>query len=122
MPDQKILDDFIATVVRGEHDTAIELFYAEDSTMQENLDEIREGRANNVARERATLARFEKVVTTLADPPMVHGDQVAIHWVFEFLRADGSTLRIEELAHQRWRGNQIAEERFYYDPVQMQAK
>ena len=26
---------------------------------------------------------------------------------------------LEELAHQRWRGDRIAEERFYYDPAQL---
>jgi len=28
-------------------------------------------------------------------------------------------MRIEELAHQRWQGEKIAEERFYFDPSQM---
>ena len=35
------------------------------------------------------------------------------------VRADGGVMRIEELAHQRWDGEKIAEERFYYDPAQM---
>jgi hypothetical protein len=26
---------------------------------------------------------------------------------------------MEELAHQRWRGDRIVEERFYYDPAQL---
>jgi hypothetical protein len=35
------------------------------------------------------------------------------------VRAEGGAMRIEELAHQRWQGEKIAEERFYYDPSQM---
>jgi hypothetical protein len=121
MPDRHVLDDFLAMVVGGQHDRAIEQFYAEDSTMQENFGEIRRGRTNHVARERATLARFKEVRTTLVPPVFVAGDFVVLHWIFEFVRGDGGTVRIEELAHQRWSGNKIAEERFYYDPAQMTA-
>jgi ketosteroid isomerase-like protein len=118
MPDRQVLDGFIAMVVSGKHAEAVEQFYAEDATMQENLGEIRRGRANHAANERAVLARFERVETTLVDPPFVNGDLVVLHWIFEFTRADGSKLRIQELAHQRWAGNRIAAERFYYDPAQ----
>jgi hypothetical protein len=121
MPDKKVLDDFIAMVKSGQHDRAIELFYAEDSTMQENLGEIRRGRDNHVARERATLARFTGVHTVLVGPVFTAGDYVVLHWIFEFVRGDGGVVRIEELAHQRWAGNKIAEERFYYDPAQLAA-
>jgi len=118
MPDRHVLDEFLAMVVSGKHDVAIEQYYAEDSTMQENLGEIRRGRDKNVARERATLARFKEVRTTCVPPVFVSGDHVVIHWIFEFVRPDGGVARIEELAHQRWAGNRIAEERFYYDPQQ----
>jgi hypothetical protein len=121
MPDQKTLDDFLAMVRSGQHDRAIEQFYAEDSTMQENFGEIRRGRANHVARERATLARFKEVRTTLVPPVFVAGDFVVLHWIFAFTRPDGTVVRIEELAHQRWSGNKVAEERFYYDPAQLAA-
>ncbi len=36
MPSQENLDDFFAMVIAGKHDVAIEQFYAEDATMQEN--------------------------------------------------------------------------------------
>jgi ketosteroid isomerase-like protein len=39
--------------------------------------------------------------------------------VFEFVRPDGRTLRMDELAYQLWRGDKIVQERFYYDPAQM---
>jgi hypothetical protein len=119
MPDEAVLDAFVAMVVSGKHDTAIEQFYAEDATMQENLGDVRKGRDTLVAGERATLARFKEVRTTCVAPVFAVGDEVVIHWIFEFVRADGGVMRIEELAHQRWAGNKIAEERFYYDPKQM---
>jgi hypothetical protein len=42
-----------------------------------------------------------------------------IRWIFEFTYPDGSRMRIEELAYQRWEGERIAEERFFYDPAQL---
>jgi ketosteroid isomerase-like protein len=41
-----------------------------------------------------------------------------IHWTFVFTRIDGRSFRMEELALQRWRGDRVAEERFFYDPEQ----
>jgi ketosteroid isomerase-like protein len=119
MPSQKTLDDFFAMVVSGQHDKAIAEFYTEDSTMQENLGEVRKGRDGNVARERMTLAAHKSVKTTVVQPVFVNGDEVVIHWIFEFVRQDDSVMRIEELAHQKWRGEKIVEERFYYDPGQV---
>lgn len=119
MPSQKTLDDFLAMVVSGKHDTAIEQFYAKDASIQENLGEPRRGRDALVAGERAMLARHKSVKTTCVPPVFVSGDEVVIHWIFEFVRPDDSVMRIEELVHQKWRGENIAEERFYYDPKQM---
>ena len=44
MPSQKTLDDFVALVVSGKHDEALERFYTEDATMQDNLGDVRKGR------------------------------------------------------------------------------
>lgn len=118
MPDKHVLDDFVATVVSGQHDVAVERFYAEDAALQENLGEIRRGRDNHAARERGFLKQFKEIRTTCVSPVFVNGDYVVIHWIFEFEREDGAVMRIEELAHQRWSGNKMAEERFYYDPAQ----
>jgi ketosteroid isomerase-like protein len=119
MPSQKTLDDFVALVVSGKHDEALERFYTEDATMQDNLGEIRKGRDAMVARERAFMSRFTDIRTTCVKPVFVSGHFVVIHWIFEFVRAEGSIMRIEELARQRWQGEKIAEERFYFDPSQM---
>jgi hypothetical protein len=119
VPGQKTLDEFVALVVSGKHDEALERFYTEDATMQDNLGDVRKGRDGLIARERATMARFKEIRTTCVAPVFVSADFAVVHWIFEFVRADGSVTRLEELAHQRWRGEKIAEERFYYDPGQM---
>lgn len=118
MPDKHVLDDFIATVVSGQHDVAVERFYAEEAALQENLGEIRRGRENHAERERGFLKQFKEIRTTCVEPVFMDGDYVVIHWIFEFVREDGAVMRMEELAHQRWDGNKMAAERFYYDPAQ----
>ena len=49
MPDRDRVQAFIATVERGEYVEAIERFYAEDASMQENAGEPRVGRGALVA-------------------------------------------------------------------------
>jgi hypothetical protein len=118
MPSQKTLDDFIALVLGGKHDEAIERFYLPNATMQENLDPPREGIDNLIARERATMAIFKEIHSAKRDPVFVNGDHVVINWVFRFVAPDGKSFTHDELAWQRWEGEKIAEERFYYDPAQ----
>jgi ketosteroid isomerase-like protein len=121
MPDRNILDDFITTVVSGRYDEAIERYYTSDATMQENLDPPRRGRSGLVTHERGVMAAFKSIKATCVSPVFADGDHVVVRWVFEFERADGGKMRMDELAYQRWAGNKIAEERFYYDPKQMLA-
>ena len=118
MPSQNTLDQFIARVVSGAHAEAIEEFYTPNASMQENQSAPRVGRDMLVAHEKAALARSASVVSTCVAPFFVNGDQVVIRWVFEFTGLDGRKSRIEELAWQRWEGEQIAQETFFYDPVQ----
>ena len=76
--------------------------------MQENLNPPRGPRAALMESERRMLAAHKRVVTSLLSPVFINGDQVVIHWAFEFTRPDDSVMRIEELAHQTWRGDRIA--------------
>jgi hypothetical protein len=122
MPSQQALDAFVAMVLSNRHDEAIATFYTPDSTMQENLDPPRKGRDANVARERAVMARASKIHSALEGPIFVSGDRVVIRWIFRFDFADGATITMDELAYQRWDGDRIAEERFYYDPAQRTRK
>jgi ketosteroid isomerase-like protein len=118
MPSQQTLDAFVAMVLSNKHDEAIATFYTPDSIMQENLDPPRKGRDGNVERERAVMARATQIHSAIEGPLFVSGDRVVIHWVFRFEFADGTSITMDELAYQRWDGERIAEERFYYDPAQ----
>jgi ketosteroid isomerase-like protein len=118
MPSKQTLDAFVKMVIDGRHDEAIAQFYHPDSTMQENMNPARRGRDGNVARERAVMDRFTEIHSATEGPVFVNGDHVVIRWVFRFKAADGTGFTMDELAYQRWDGEKIAEERFYYDPAQ----
>ena len=120
MPSSTTLDRFIARVEQNAHAEAIEEFYTDNASMQENNSPPRVGRDLLVQREKRVLARARTVASTCVRPVFVNGDRVVVRWIFEFEWLDGSRTRMEELACQRWEGDRIAEERFFYDPAQRQ--
>ena len=118
MPSPQTLERFIARVEQNAHVEAIEEFYTEHASMQENQSAPRIGRETLVANERRALSRAQSVRSACVRPVFVQGDYVVILWVFDFEWKDGTCSRIEELAYQRWEGERVAEERFFYDPEQ----
>jgi predicted SnoaL-like aldol condensation-catalyzing enzyme len=116
MPTRARLDEFIAVVESGDHAGAIERYYTEDASMQENAAAPRVGRDGLVARERAVLERMSHVYSK-AVSSIVEGDHVAIHWIFELTEKSGKVRRVDEVALQEWRGDRIFRERFFYDPT-----
>ena len=118
MPTPQTLERFIAMVESNDHVRACEQFYTEGSTMQENLGAPRAGRDAHVENERQVMARAQSVTSTCVRPVLANGDHVVIRWIFHFVWRDGSVTHMEELAWQRWEGERIAEETFFYDPAQ----
>lgn len=117
MPTRERVNAFIATVENDEHIRAIEDFYTEDASMQENLGPPRKTRAALIAHERAVLKSVEAIRTRKVSRVLIDGDLVVINWIFDITTRDGKTRVMDELALQRWRGDRIAEEQFYYDPA-----
>lgn len=118
MPTAETLERFIARVEENAHDVACEEFYTERASMQENQSPPRVGRDSHVANERKVLARAKSVSSQCVRPVFVSGDRVVVRWIFRFEWLDGSVTHMEELAYQRWEGERIAEETFFYDPAQ----
>jgi ketosteroid isomerase-like protein len=118
MPSAQTLERFIARVESNAHVEAIEEFYTEDATMRENMNAPRVGRATLMAQESATLSRMRSVHSRCVRPVLVNGDTVVVRWIFRFEGHDARVREIEELAWQRWQGERIAEEQFFYDPAQ----
>ena len=118
MPTPETLERFIARVEQNAHAEACEEFYTEASSRQENQSPPRVGRDAHVAGERKVLARARSVRSQCVRPVFVNGDKVVIRWIFHFEWLDGTVTHMEELAYQRWEGERIAEETFFYDPAQ----
>jgi SnoaL-like domain len=118
MPTSETLSHFIARVEQNAHVEAIEEFYASDASMQENQMPPRRGRDTLVSHERKVLSRAKSVHSQCVRPAFVNEDRVVIRWIFRFEWLDGSVTRMEELAYQRWEGERIAQETFFYDPAQ----
>jgi len=119
MPSPQTLERFIARVEENAHADAILEFYADNASMQENQSAPRVGRDALAAQERAVLAKARSVRSTCVRPVFVNGDRVVVRWIFEFEWQDGTRTRMEELAYQRWSGERVVEETFFYDPAQL---
>ena len=118
MPSQETLNRFIERVESNAHAEAVEEFYTKEVVIRENQTETRIGQAAQVARERAFLSRAVRISSTCVRPVLQSGDHVAIRWIFEFHWRDGTVTHMEEVALQRWEGELVAEESFFYDPAQ----
>ena len=96
------VQELIALAEQGKFLEAIERFYAEDATMQENLIPPRVGLAALLENERNVLARVPDIHVEQVDF-LVDGDRAAIHWVFVYTDHQGRKIRLDELAYQQWR-------------------
>jgi ketosteroid isomerase-like protein len=119
MPEIERIHAFIGIVEKGDYVAAIEQYYTADATMTENMGRPRGGRDQLIRHEQAMLAAHNTIRAKCLEPPLATGDMVAIRWQFHFDEHDGSSKLLEEIAWQRWEGDRIAEERFFYDPNQL---
>ena len=122
MPTAETLERFVARVEGNAHAEAVEEFYTSDASMQENQGKPRVGRDAHVANVRRVLSRAKTVTSKCVRPVFVSGERVVIRWIFRFEWLDGTVTDMEELAYQRWEGERIAEEKFFYDPAQLVAR
>jgi SnoaL-like domain len=120
MSTQENVKQLISMVVAGKFVEAIEQFYSDGASMQENNGPPLVGLAALVENERIALTRMSQLHTTAASH-VVDGDRAAINWIFEFIDPQGNRRRLDEIAYQLWRGGKIVEERFFYDPAQRTA-
>ena len=118
MPSLNTVESFVQLVEAGQTVLAMERFYSEHASMQENESAPRVGKSALIKHEDAALASIEAMKATCVRPIFISGDAVVIRWVFEIRDKKGKTMRFEELALQRWEEELMAEEKFFYDPGQ----
>ncbi len=122
MPSKATVDAFVALVESGDYVGAIEQFYAADASTRENNGAPRVGRDNLMAIERQVMAAHKQIEARKLAPVLIDADTVAIVWRFEFTTLHDTMRTLEEVAWQKWRGEQLLEEQFFYDPQQMLAE
>lgn len=122
MPAPATVDRFVALVEAGRGLEALEAFYADDASVRENEAPPRQGKAALLANEAAAQAAVTGMRARCVRPVLVEGDIVVIRWVFDYLDRQGCAVHFEELAYQRWAGERIAEEQFFYDPAQFRPR
>src|SRR5262249_31342722 len=115
MRSNETLERFIARVEENADSGEIAEIYRYRASMREKMSPPRVARGSVVANERKVLSRAKAVYSKCVRPTFVEGDRVVVRWVFRFQWLDGTTTEMEELAYQRWEGERIAEEQFFYD-------
>jgi len=122
MPSKATVDAFVTLVESGDYVGAIEQFYTADASTRENNGAPRVGRDNLMAIERHVMAAHRKIEARRLAPVLIEADTVAVVWRFDFTTLQDTVRTLEEVALQKWRGEQLLEERFFYDPQQMLAE
>ena len=122
MPTSETLERFIARVEENAHAEAIEEFYTENGSIQENQSAPRIGRASLIENERRVMAKTKGMRSTCIRPVFINGDKAILRWIFRFDWLDGTFTEIEEIAYQVWKDQRIASETFFYDPAQRAPK
>jgi len=122
MPSAETIERFIAGIESNDHVKAVEEFYTEDATMRENRKPPRGPRSALVENERRVIARAKSVESICVRPAFVNGDYAVMRWIFRFAWLDGTTSELEEISYQRWEGERVAQEEFFYDPAQFVRK
>ena len=116
MPSPETLAPFIARTLE-----AIETFYAGHAEWREDFGPPRVGRLALIAHEQRALAGVHALECRCVWPVLSAGDAVVVRWQIGDRTADGPWVRFEELAYQRWEGEHIVHEQFFYAPAQFAA-
>lgn len=118
MPSPQAVERFVQLVEAGRGLEAIDLFYAEDVAVRENQRPARVGKAALLVSETAAQAAINELRARCVRPILVADDIIVIRWIFDYRDSQGRAVHFEELAYQRWVGDRIEEEQFFYDPGQ----
>ena len=122
MPTHQTVQRFVELVEAGQGMAALEGFYAENASMQENQSVPRVGKPALLAHESVAQASVTKLIARCVRPFLIDRDTVVLRWKFEYVDRAGRSVQFEELAYQRWAGELIREEQFFYDPAQFKPR
>lgn len=102
-------------VIQGATIEAMELFYAENVTMQENEQEPRVGKSFCIAHEQQLLKQMPDfkahIVSQAIDPVR---EIVFTELDIRFTTGNNVLMNLKEVAVQQWQDGQVIREKFYY--------
>ena len=111
------IKDMYDMVQGGQMIDAFEKYYHEDVVMVEATGEVREGKDKNREFELNWLSSVQEVhgggVTSITSNEET--GQTAVETWMDITYKDGNRMKMEEVAVQKWEGDQIVHERFYYN-------
>ena len=117
MPSHKRVQQLINYVEEGRFLDAYREFYHDEVAVQENSEIPRIGLAASLEREQQFLAMVVDFHEISAKSFLVDGDKAAIRWNFEATLTNGRRMKRDEVSLQRWDGEKIISEVFFYDPA-----
>ena len=113
----QLAKDMYAMTGNGQMLEAFEEYYHEDIVMVEATGEIREGKEKNREFEKQWMSTIKEVhgggVTAITSNEE-EGITMSESWT-EVTFQDGNRMKLEEAAVQKWQGDKIIQERFYYN-------
>lgn len=97
---------------------AMNRFYADDVTMQENDEPARSGKVVCLDHEQRTLARVTGLKAVLLSQAINEEDGIVFsEWYLESTSLSGQQYGVTEVSVQKWRNELIYQEKFYYKTI-----
>src|SRR5271154_2562789 len=108
------VEDLIAKVVGGKSVDALDQYYADDVTMQENEQPPRVGKAACRAFEEGFFSKIKALRTNVCDGYVISGNKAFIVYRIDADHSDWGTMKMSEVAIQEWSNGKVVREKFVY--------
>lgn len=108
------VNDLTAKVVAGKPLEAIDQYYADDVTMQENEQPPRVGKAACRAFEEDFFSKIKEKRAFSCDGYVISGNKAFIVYHIDVDHADLGKLNVSEVAIQDWSNGKVEHEKFVY--------
>ncbi len=101
-------------VIKGKMSEALDKFYCDNVSIQENDKAPTIGKAANLAREKTFFSKVECFNTTEVLASGVGGQTTFSTWYVDFVHKELGRLEFTQVAVRTWSDHRVAKEVFYY--------
>jgi hypothetical protein len=106
-------------ILKGATLTAMEQFYDENVSMQENEEPPRVGKSACLEQEKQNLANILAMQGQLLNQAIDYVNQIVFgEWQYDFTNLQGENFRLVEVSVQHWENGFVLKEKFYYKNYQ----